>query len=612
MERAFERYKSSQRRLTTFYFVYAAVFLWLLGSLAWRQLICANTYVAQSQRQSLRRIVRPGIRGKILDRNGVVLADNKPMYSAVLYLGELRDELRATYREIRASCRDLGIKGLNVGIEARQRVVQRYYAQLNAILGTQHAPDLKAIEKYFSQHLLLPMPMVKNLTPQQYALLLEKLPIDSPLQVQIDATRYYPHGSLAAHLIGYVAFTDELPYDAETENLPTLCVKTQIGKSGVEKFYDDRLQGASGYEVWLVDPGGFRYHQLDGRNATQGIDLQLSLDVNVQKSAETAFGQKTGAVVVMDVHTGETLAMLSKPDYDLNSLCPYIPADVYKNIEERKAWINRCIQGLYPPGSAFKILSVSVLLREHTITTTTQCTCIGYSTIGGRKFHCSRRLGHGTLDTMGAVTCSCNPFFFDNALKCGPLPFMREAQRFGLHTQTGVDLPFETRGMCVPTTPTWKIDNGWSKWTDGDTANLVIGQGFLLNTPLQAACLTASFARNETRTRPTVLKSNIAVAPSVMCLDAATHSFVVQCLAKVGEKANTGNIRVAGKTGTAQFMVKGALGDVVWFVGFAPVENPKYAVAVLVEETTPEEHYWASTTATPIAKKIFETLFKMP
>ncbi|OYV47669.1 MAG: hypothetical protein B7X06_02960, partial [Verrucomicrobia bacterium 21-51-4] len=405
------------------------------------------------------------------------------------------------------------------------------------------------------------------------------------------------------------------------ESLTTFQLRSQIGKSGLEKSFDSYLQGSSGGEIWQVDPSGFQYKLLEKKLPTQGNNLHTSLDIELQLVAEEALGDKTGAVVVMDVISGEVLAMVSHPSYDLNELTPFIPKQVYARIDKEGGWLNRCIQGLYPPGSPFKIVTATAALRCGAASADTTVECTGKYRVGNRLFPCLRRWGHGHIDLIDAIAYSCNPYFYEIAIKTGIDQLAEESRGFGLANPTDIELPYETKNMVVPT-PAWKKAKGFGSWTLGDTANMSIGQGYLLVTPLQVACLATSIARGEhAAVSPTLLHANplrvcwSGVRPQKpLGLSQQDYALILQGMQKAisvgtSKRAFLPGITVAAKTGTAQTYIQGGKKerDLAWWMGFAPVHNPKIAIAVMIGETQDEDRFGGGSTAAPIAKAIIET-----
>lgn len=603
-------------RLYLLYIVIALCMLLLMGGLGYRQLVQEETFAAAAERQNYRRILMPGPRGIIYDRHGRVLVGNRPLFSAVVYLNELRREFREEYFNLVRLNRERGINPdrYHLNTEARRRVVQRYLDRINRLIGTDQQVESQDIERHFSQSLLLPFPLIKDLPSESYAKLIEQIPIDSPVQIISGTARWYPYGEAAAHTLGFVSDSTEFPEgEVPGDSLLTFRNEGQIGRSGLEKEFNKELQGLTGGEIWTVDPSGFQYERVVHEQPRKGGDLTTSLDIDVQLAAENALGDKTGAVVAIEIETGEVLALVSKPAYDLNDLSPFISFEVDREIREKGAWLNRAIQGLYPPGSTFKLVTAMAGLRAGTINNQTIIDCQGFYMVGRRIFHCHRRSGHGEESLVEAIRDSCNVFFYNRGTETGIWGIANEARRFHLDQRTGIELPGETGRMLVPD-PEWKAARFYGEgWFEGDTANVSIGQGFLLLTPMQMATFAASLARETTFLQPTLLHARReAITGEPIGLPARQLALVKEGMRLAGERGTArlaGNpmLPVAGKTGTAQVRKDGKPTTLAWFVGYAPVQNPRIAVAILVEGVPSQEtEYGGGSTAAPIAKEVFQ------
>ena len=603
-------------RLYLLYVVIGICMIALLGGLGYRQLIQREAFAAAAERQNYRRILMPGPRGIIYDRNGKVLVGNRPLFSAVVYLNELRAEFREEYYTLVRRQRDLGLNPdrYTLNTTARKNVVQRYLNRLNLLLRENVEVESKDIERHFSQSLLLPFPLIKDLSTEEYAQLIEQIPVDSPIQIISGTARWYPHSEAAAHTLGFVSDSTEFPEGSlGGDTLLTFRNAGQLGRSGLEKAFDEQLQGQTGGEIWTVDPGGYQYERVMHEQPGKGQDLVVSLDIDIQLAAEAAMGDKTGALVAIEIETGEVLALASRPAYDLNDLSPYISFEVDAEIREKGAWLNRAIQGLYPPGSTFKLVTAMATLREGIVDAETQIFCPGYHLVGKRVFHCHRRNGHGEEDLVGAIRDSCNVFFYQAGTEAGVWAIANEARRFHLDQPTGIELPAETHRMLVPD-PEWKAARFYGEgWFTGDTANMSIGQGFLLLTPMQMATFAASVASETTFLQPTLLHGKgEAVRGEPIALAPGHIELVKEGMRLAGERgtarlAGKPGMPVAGKTGTAQVRKDGRPTTLAWFVGYAPVQNPRIAVAVMIEGVPEQEtDYGGGSTAAPIAKAVFQ------
>lgn len=613
-----ETHSARNPRLLAIHGLLALMLAVLGGGLAYRQLFKSGVYTERGRVQSQRRVIVPGPRGNIYDRDGNLLVGNRPRFSVVLNLAELRSEFAEESQQIRKNYasfepRDRPSSAQRYQI-ARTAVVQRYLDQVNAIIGRHEKVDAADIEHHYNQTLLLPFVLLDDLAPKEYARLIEQLPVNSPLQVYTSSIRYYPFGSAASHSLGYVGGQDNPEVeDFPGDELMTFKMRGTVGKTGLELEFDDKLQGEAGGAIYRVDPAGFQVNRpLVKRLPVQGHNITTSLDIDLQLAAEKSMEGRTGAAVALDVHTGEVLVMASKPDYDLNSFVPRISSTTWKEIFDKGGFLNRAIQGQYPPGSTFKIITSVAGLRSGAIDPDTSRTiCAGYLMIGNRRFVCDKRSGHGERDLVGAIRDSCNVFFYKFGTDIGPELIAAEARRFGYGQPTGIELPWEFRSPVVPD-PAWKKreqpeDGPWSK---GDTANMAIGQGYTLVSPLQVACFVASFARGETMTVPTLIHdpSGVSQHTTPIGLSQKGYATIVegmeQC-AKLGTARliDIRDMRVAAKTGTAQ---KGRI-DLAWMIAFAPVENPQIAIAVVMEGSEEDASYHGGTYAAPVVKAVFET-----
>ena len=601
--------------------------LGVLGSgLAYQQLFRADLHRGRETVQSQRRVVVPGPRGNLFDREGRLLVGNRPRFAVTLNLDELRAEFRKEYLRIRRNYRETGDKDLPSAYQleriARVAVVQRHLHVVNRVLGTRHRVNAEALERHYRQSRILPYLLLEDIPPAAYARLLEQLPVRSPLQVYTASTRSYPHGSLAAHVLGYTAANDDLDIgDAlPGAELTTFKMRGSVGRNGLEFALDSRLQGQAGGAIYRVDPAGYRIQPpLEKRRPVQGGDVVVSLDLDLQEAADRQMTETglAGAAVALDIATGEVLALVSKPDYDLNAFTPRLSNEVAADINTRGAWFNRATQGRYPPGSTFKLLTAIAGLRSGHIQPDSSVECTGSYRVGGRTFVCNNHRDRGTITLAQALEKSCNTFFYDYGLKIGIDAIAAESRRHGLANPTGIELPHETHLMVVPD-PEWRNKRSGERWFPGDTANVSIGQGDLVLTPLQMACFVASVARGETLTRPTLLHRVDAPRQRTEA-DGLAPAQRAAILAGMEAVTNTGTgrilqtprfrvpgLRIAGKTGTAQKRTAEGTLNFAWFVGFVPIDNPQVAIAVIVEGDTPGEDVAGGRYAAPVAGAIIK------
>lgn len=623
-----QTHRSFEPRILFFHFVIFLLLAVLVGGLVYRQLVTRDVYQDRERVQNQRRVLVPGPRGNIYDRDGRLLVGNRPRFAVVCYLDELRPEFRREYLRVRKNYRETGDKELPTSSQmeqiARASVVQRYLDQVNTLIHRNEQVDSQDLAKHFRRELLLPYTLVDDLSPDEYARLIEGLPVRSPLQVYTSSTRYYPYGSAAAHTLGYVGIDPDVEAeDFPGEDLTTFKMKGSVGRDGLEKTFDADLQGQAGGTIFRVDPSGYRVNPpLERRLPVQGKNLITSLDLDLQLAAEKAIGDdRTGGAVALDVHTGEILVLASKPDYNLSDFSPHLTHAVAADIEARKAWTNQAIASFHPPGSTFKIVNTIAALRAGRITPEAFIAdCEGTMRVGSRNFGCENgRAHHGELLLPEAITVSCDIYFYTLGLMTTADVLAAEARRFQLDQRSGIELPHEPGRATVPD-GAWKERTQGTKWFPGDTANMAIGQGYVLESPINMACFAASFARGETVTKPTLIHRPDAPTQrsEPIGLTPAQRAAILEgmegCTLPPNGTARTiqlpaykiPGVRIAGKTGTAQ--IPGGK-NAAWFICFAPLENPEIAVAVMIEGDEPGE-YGGGTNAAPVAAMILKTYFE--
>jgi penicillin-binding protein 2 len=618
MKKPVEIHRFANPRLLHFFLIFGVMFSILLSGLAWRQLFKSEEYLEQEERQSQRRILQPAPRGEIYDRNGELLVGNRPVFTAAIFLGELRTEFKKDYFKRVKTMRDAGLKVNRDKLmdETRLQVIQRHVDLMNNILGRNEKIDPNELTKHFRKRLLLPMTLIKDLKPEEYAQLIEQLPVSSPIQVIVDSARYYPHGSLAAHVLGYIGNTEELSEEGVPGNhLTTFSHKGKTGKMGLELSFNQELQGTSGGEIWLVDPQGFQYQPVEKKIPIKGNSLTTSIDIDIQEAAESALEGRCGAIVAIQVKTGEVLAMASSPTYDQNELTPYIPTTVFNKINERRAWIDRATQGFYPPASPFKIITAICGLKNDIMTPDQIFTCGSSFLVGNKKFPEHENRTFGPIDLKGAIRSSSNVYFYPLALQMGPEKMAQEARNFGLDKPTGIELLTEGKRMLVPD-PAWKLKVHHESWRGGDTANMAIGQGFLSTTPLQMACFAAALARKETRIQPSLIHdpSHTGCHPesTPIGITDSDYNALIDGMRLCAEKGTAKHAQVPGlslaaKTGTGQTWLNKKYVVAPIFFGFAPIEDPQIALVVLIEGD--DRSIWGGTTAGPLAQIVLSAYY---
>ncbi|MFH1021879.1 MAG: penicillin-binding protein 2 [Planctomycetota bacterium] len=423
------------------------------------------------------------------------------------------------------------------------------------------------------------------------------------------SVRRYPFGALAAHAIGYMA---KIPASREKEYLEQGYFRgDMIGGTGIERACEERLRGRRGGKVLVIDMmDGLR--KVDREVApVAGEPLRLTLDADLQRAAEGSFPEgRGGAVVALDVRTGEILVLASRPAFNLNDLVPPVKRGVadFLNRDPSAPALNRAMGDGYPAGSIFKIVVAFAGLEGNRLGEGTTHTCAGSFRHGNREFKCNNV--HGTVDLVDAIKVSCNVYFYQAGLAAGKDDLLTWAERFGFGRKTGVDLPWEKPGFLP--TPAWKKAARKEGWFEGDTINISIGQGNLLVTPLQVARMMAAVANGGTLITPFLANEHRPAPATLPKLSFNIRSLEVvrKGLWKVvHETGGTGSVLridgfdVAGKTGTAQ--AGGNRPDHAWFAGYGPYESPEICVVAVVEHSG-----HGGVIAGPVAKAVFETYYK--
>jgi penicillin-binding protein 2 len=435
--------------------------------------------------------------------------------------------------------------------------------------------------------------------------------------VEVESKRFYPQGVYSPHIFGYVGEVDK----NEAEKNSDLEAGELIGKKGLEREYDTSLRGTKGVYFTRVDAEGRDLGIINpDRNidAISGLDMYLTLDYSFQQFAESLMVNKRGAIVALDPRNGRVIAFVSKPDYDPRLLSGKISEEVWSKLQGDTAHplYSRGIQSVYPPGSTYKIVAAIAALQEGIITPKWTAYCPGYFKLGRKTIHCWNAKGHGKIKLREAIIRSCNVFFYQLGLKIGIETWAKYSRLFLFGDPTGIDLPNESRGL-VPTYDYYIKKYGPNGWTRGNLANLAIGQGELLTTPLQMAQLAVFIANRGVVYRPHIAhylydKNNNerlffpTETNYIQGISDDVYEFIREAMRQVVAKGtgwlgSVPGIEVAGKTGTSQ-NPHGE--DHAWFISFAPYEDPVIAMAVIVENGG-----GGGAIAAPIARKCMEKFF---
>jgi penicillin-binding protein 2 len=443
------------------------------------------------------------------------------------------------------------------------------------------------------------------------------------VSIQIEPKRNYPYGKMMAHMLGYVSeiSTEEL----KQKDYKTYSPGDYIGKYGLERMYESNLRGIDGEKRVEVDAMGREVRTLDMKDSIPGNNMYLNINLDVQIVVEKALEGKRGGCIALEPKTGAVVALASRPAFDPNKFASGITKEDWKAITTDKTHPlqNRVIQGRYPPGSTFKILTALKALEDGLINNNTGFTCRGGFPFGNRVFKCWKKGGHGTVSIHRGIVESCDVFFYNVGLKLGVDRIHDFGVAVGLGKVTGIDLPGEARGL-MPSTE-WKKKTYGVPWYEGETVSVAIGQGAVWLTPIQLVQLS-SFAANEGITfKPQIVNKIVGsdgkalkTFEPVVAADIKMKKDVFKIVKEgmqgvVNEPSGTAygsriqNVHMSGKTGTAQSSgsdkVKN-LGDHAWFIAYAPSEDPAIAITVLIEYGG-----HGSSAAAPVAKAISENLF---
>lgn len=570
----------------------------LLGAFLWRiQVANSDRYEVDLAKQSIRRVRLPGFRGCMYDRNGELLAGNRPSYGVALYLEELRKP---------------GVRSKTVDY------VESVVAQLSELIGQPPEINRQDILNHIRRRLPMPLVVWRELSEPAMARFVEAGLSIPGVDTYIQPARIYPLGDVACHVLGYVGRADppdeEEPYHYDMPEM--------AGRAGLEHSMDHLLRGKSGGRLLRVDVSGYRRHDVGLRPPQRGNDLLLSIDADIQRKAEAVLSDVPGSVVVLDPSNGDVLALVSKPGYDLNLFVPGISTENWKALNDDPALplLNRAVAGTYPPGSTFKMITAFAGLVNGKSQPREVHNCPGYYQLGRVTFRCGLRSGHGPVNLEQALEGSCNVYFFHVGLQAGIDAIYHMSTAFGLGEKSGIELNAEVGGL-VPN-PGWKRHVYQDAWRDGDTCNVSIGQGALLVTPLQMAMMTATIANGGIVYKPRLVIGTRSeenetyrdVAPVVLNkmnwkrehVDVVRLGMkdVVMSAHGTGRSARIDDVVVAGKTGTAEFGRKEERRRHAWMVAFAPYDNPKYAIAMLVDEGVS-----GGETAGPRMKRLLDGIF---
>ncbi|MBR6356484.1 MAG: penicillin-binding protein 2 [Alphaproteobacteria bacterium] len=587
------------RRLAWIIAVNLLAFAVLVARLYYLQVYEADKYkmLSDENRISTRFLLAP--RGTIYDRNGEVIAKNEQNFQALIIAEQTPD--------------------INETLERFKQIVPLSEDEEKKVVA-----DIKNKRRF------IPVKLKDNLSWNEVSAILLHAPDLPGVEITEGLSRKYPMGDLYAHVLGYVGPVSE----ADRKDNPLYMVPGfKIGKSGLERSMDYKLQGKSGTVKLEVNAYGRVMKEIERDPGEQGDSLTLTVDSRLQEAAYKAFGDHSGAAVVLDVRTGEILAMVSTPAFDPNLFTNGISYKQWNELlnNERSPLIDKAVSGQYSPGSTFKIVVALAALEAGVIDADTRFYCAGATEIGNIRFHCWNHYGHGSLNVVEALKYSCDIFFYETALRVGVDKIREMALKLGMGEVLNVGVDNEKAGL-IPS-KSWKKAKYGTQWAPGDSANTGIGQGYVLVTPMQLVTMLARVVNGGYAITPTFIKPSKKDLEQIKRLKISRRHIelvkegmyeVVNGVGGTAKRAkfNLDGVRMGGKTGTTQVRrismkerktgvirdeyLPWKLRNHAWFMGFTPVDNPRYAVAVIVEHGSS-----GSGVAAPIASKILQEALKL-
>ncbi|HEB36400.1 hypothetical protein LCGC14_0615040 [marine sediment metagenome] len=559
------------------------------------QVLDHKKYWEKSEANRTRKIVLLAQRGLIKDRGGTILADNKASFKVSI--------IRENCEDYDKSCR-----------------------KISRLLMIEEDVLKERIKRYESFPVFKPIVIKENLSFEEVAVI-EARKLEFPeLFLQAEPKRFYPFGNLAAHALGYIQ-------ELSGEEIKNGLYKQRrlgdlIGKTGVEKVYESTLVGTDGESLEIVDSMGRSKGEIAKREPEKGQNIILTLDYALQEKAEEVLEGREGAVVMMDPQTGEILALASYPTFDPNKFIDRFTPEEWLDLINSSEFPleNRTVRGQYAPGSIFKLVIDLGALELGLVDEETVFTCKGEIEIYNEPFKCWIEKGHGEMNLIQGIRNSCNIYHYQVAKKMGIDEISRYAKMLGFGARTGIDLPGEKAGL-VPN-PQWKREVRKERWQPGETISVGIGQGPLMVTPLQVALYTSIIANRGRKVTPHLLNSQSLAGKRLFSekdavdIELSTFETVIQGMWEVVNKGGTGwaaNVKgfdICGKTGSTQLVStekdkekkveeeeeEEEAKTHSWFTGFAPRDNPKIVVTVIIEYGG-----MGGATAAPIARKLFNS-----
>lgn len=589
-----------KRRFLLVTIIIANAFLILVGRLWYLQIVRGDEFEKFSLDNRVRSIRIPAPRGRILDRRGREIVVNRPSFDIYILPEDIQNP-------------------------------DTLSSSLSPILGIEPNTIRSKIKTALQKSRFKPALLAKDINRDQLAFIEARKSSLPGVLIEVNHIRKYNQGTLGAAFLGYMGKINE----DELKLYPDVRVDDVVGKSGIEKEWEVYLHGKDGYIQKLTDAFGREVkwslfkEDLHRQDSVPGSDVVLSIDLDLQYAAEEALGDRRGAAVAVNVNSGEILALVSHPTFDPSDFIKGIDAAKWKYLLEDKSapLTNRATQGVYPPGSVFKIVTAAAGLAEGVINSDTYFYCPGRYKFGKKTFKCWKGGGHGSLNLHQAIVESCDVYFYNVAERLGIDRLSRYIKRFGFGIPTGIEL---NEKVGISPSREWKVKTLKKPWYEGETIVTAIGQGYLSVTPLQIAIMTSALANGEKLIKPRVVREvispdgktlarydrqetgNIGIEGTIINIIKDALEGVVNEPNGTGRAARLDGMVVAGKTGTAQVVSSSVstnqedYKDHAWFTSYAPAENPEIAVTVLIEHGGK-----GGAVAAPIVKQILEAYLKL-
>ncbi len=586
------------RRIETSRIIVGSVFAFLATAYWYVQIVRGEHYYALSENNRIRSVRIMAPRGYVLDRHGSILVDNQPGYTLYLYRREAKD--------------------LEASVDFAAGVLKLPRDQVRA-----------RVDRGLRDPEFLPITIAENLAIEDVAAIEARAPEHPEFVITVAQRRLYTLGTAAAHALGYLSeASPEQIRSGENEYR----LGDWMGQKGVEGSYEKLLAGVDGQRRVVVDSHGREITEEERVEARPGQNVFLTLDLELQRIAESYFQDKVGSAVAMNPRTGEILALVSSPSYDPNWFTRRVSSSEWTGLlkDPHTPLQNRAIQNAFSPGSVFKIFLAYGALAKGLVDPEQQVFCPGHATFYGRTFRCHKKEGHGWVNLRNAIKVSCDVYFYNLGRRLGIDRIAEISRDFGFGASTGIDLPFEKTGL-VPSEE-WARQKRHARWYPSETISVAIGQGPVLVTPLQIAralsCLVTGgrlptphlFLASQDPRNGAPLRYQVETRAGLP-LEPAKAAIVKEGMwAVVNEPGGTAfssrvpGLDIGGKTGTAQVIGREAvvragaekkkLEDHAWFTGFATVEDPRLVVVVFVENGG-----HGGTVAAPLARQIFAKFF---